>query len=471
MVKLAILNQPSRSEMTIPSPVPSSEPRWRWNPDARVVRRSAGDYEIPNFATGQTLSVSQEVGAVISRFSGLSIPFALPPALPDATLSALKKGRYLIEAEAFDAYQATTLRRISAMLEGSHGFIIMPTEKCNFRCTYCYESFEKGRMSPANVEALTKAIHLAASKADHFSLGFFGGEPLLCPDLLLHFSSEAFSIMRRRGLPYAAGVSTNASLLTLDLFKKLLAVGVVSYQISIDGDRELHDRQRVTAGGARTFDEIVANVRALKEVDDPFSVIVRCNVHEDDFERVEKLFRSPDLAALRGDPRFIVDIHTIWASDKKEVTVEKSGCSVPMQRQLEYFALNRKLEELGMTTVPYRKLPSLLSGACYAGKPNWFVVGPDLALYKCTVVFDREENRLGRIREDGALQIDLDKNRLWTGSNALTDGGCNNCHYRVPCGGLACPLTRFTDGSKQCPSMRSPTQLSRWADSRPTTAR
>ena len=25
--------------------------------------------------------------------------------------------------------------------------ILMPTEQCNFRCTYCYESFSNGRMS------------------------------------------------------------------------------------------------------------------------------------------------------------------------------------------------------------------------------------------------------------------------------------------------------------------------------------
>ena len=27
--------------------------------------------------------------------------------------------------------------------------IILPTEKCNFRCTYCYEDFELGKMPEA----------------------------------------------------------------------------------------------------------------------------------------------------------------------------------------------------------------------------------------------------------------------------------------------------------------------------------
>lgn len=109
-----------------------------------------------------------------------------------------------------------------------------------------------------------------------------------------------------------------------------------------------------------------------------------------------------------------------------------------------------------------------LSVACYAGKPNWFVVGPDLTLYKCTVVFDREDNRVGRVLPDGTFELDHAKNELWTGSNAQTDTSCGTCHLRVPCSGLACPLTRFTQGHKACPDHKSMERLRAWAINRPT---
>jgi hypothetical protein len=32
--------------------------------------------------------------------------------------------------------------------------ILLPTEKCNFRCTYCYEDFELGRMKESTILAL-----------------------------------------------------------------------------------------------------------------------------------------------------------------------------------------------------------------------------------------------------------------------------------------------------------------------------
>jgi uncharacterized protein len=36
---------------------------------------------------------------------------------------------------------------IVEFLSSSAALCIMPTEKCNLRCTYCYEGFERGRMS------------------------------------------------------------------------------------------------------------------------------------------------------------------------------------------------------------------------------------------------------------------------------------------------------------------------------------
>jgi hypothetical protein len=37
------------------------------------------------------------------------------------------------------------------------------------------------------------------------------------------------------------------------------------------------------------------------------------------------------------------------------------------------------------------------------------------------VVFDRDDNRVGKILADGTLALDQAKNELWTGSNAQTD--------------------------------------------------
>lgn len=457
-----------------PAPIPATDPdakRWRWSADAKLLPAAGGRYLVRNFANGTITEIDAAEGRLLSQISGLTFAFQIPTGVPPALVDKLSRRKVLLPPGELADYDEGIRASIGRALQRTHGLIIMPTGKCNFRCTYCYETFEQGRMAEASAEALAKAIDRIAGSAERFGLGFFGGEPLMCSDLVLRFSRQAFRSLASRGLPYAAGISTNASYLTPELFEQLLDAGVVSYQISIDGDRALHDRQRVTVAGKPTFDRIVGHLKHMAELKDDFVCIVRCNSRPEDMPRVMALFEGDDLRFLRGDPRFMVDLHTIWSSDRKEVVdgaSHDSGCGSEVTRPLDIYFYNRELEARGLRTSAYGNPTSPLSVACYAGKPNWFVVGPDLTLYKCTVVFDHDDNRVGKILADGTFALDQAKNELWTGSNAQTDTSCGTCHLRVPCSGLACPLTRFTQGHKACPPPKSIDRLRAWSMNRPT---
>lgn len=467
--ELPILRQESNS-VSIFSQSDQNEgnkPLWRWNPDAKLVKTDNGQVLLVNYANDFRLTLSHDIGKTVSFVSGLSIPFTIPADLPgDVSESLIDTGFLLLDAD-FSKYQAMIRERLENSLRNSHGLIIMPTEKCNFRCTYCYEDFLRGRMSDANADILSRAIARIATTADSFSLSFFGGEPLLCSDLIIRFSSEAFQLMKERQLSYSAGVATNGFLLDNDLFEELLDVGVVSYQITIDGSQELHDQQRRTASGQSTFERIISNINQMREVDADFWCVVRCNVQKQNYQDVLALFEQGDLSNIRDDKRFLIDVHEIWASDGVDMfsAEEAASCLSSLSRNMDYYSLNKQIESLGFSTMTYAPdSHGALSSACYAGKPNWFVVGPNLALYKCTVVFNRDENKLGYIKEDGSFAVNELKNRLWTGSNVLTDTGCSSCHYRVPCGGIACPLTRFAEGSKTCPEIKQPANFQKWAN-------
>lgn len=456
-----------------PAPLPPRDPdakRWRWSADAKLLPAANGRYLVRNFANGTVTEIDAAEGKLLSQVSGLAFAFQLPAGVPPELAAKLSRRKVLIAPDEQAAYEDGIRASIARALERTHGLIIMPTGKCNFRCTYCYETYEQGRMSEASVEALSKAIDRIAGSVDRFGLGFFGGEPLMCSDLVLKFSRQAFRNLASRNLPYGAGISTNGHYLTPELFEQLLDAGVITYQISIDGDRALHDRQRVTVKGGPTFDRIIGHLKHMAGRKDDFVCAVRCNSRPEDMPRVMALFEGDDLRFLRGDPRFMVDLHTIWSSDRNEVVdgaSHDSGCGSSVTRPLDIYFYNKELEARGVRTTTYSNPTLPLSRACYAGKPNWFVVGPDLTLYKCTVVFDRDENRVGKINADGTFALDQAKNELWTGSNAQTDTSCGTCHMRVPCSGIACPLTRFTQGHKACPDHKSLERLRAWSMHRP----
>lgn len=446
---------------------------YRWSPDAKFLKRSDGRGIGVNFATGSKIVFDPDSTARISSFSGITFPFQIDQDLDPSDRSRLIENGFLIAEDEFEDLNRRILEAVRAVSEESSGLIIMPTEKCNFRCTYCYESFEKGRMRPERVEALSAAIRDRVKTARSFSLGFFGGEPLLCSDIVLRLAREGLEACAKRGIQFAASMSTNASLLTPDLFDQLVGAGLVFFQVTLDGDRELHDRQRVTVKGKGTFDQIVSNLRAMAATDHQFTVGLRCNVHADDNGRILDLFEMGDLEFMRNDPRFIVDVHQIWSSDRNTMDVGKKaegcvskdeGCVTGLKAGMDRYMLNAELTRRGLATVDYDAVPGLLGRACYAGKKNWFVVGADLALYKCTVVFDNPKNKVGTIAADGSFVVDEGLNRLWTGSNTQTDSGCGSCYLRVPCGGLACPLARFTSGIKGCLELRDSGNLKTWAE-------
>jgi uncharacterized protein len=46
--------------------------------------------------------------------------------------------------------------------------ILLPTEHCNFRCTYCYEDFSIGRMTPEIIDSIKRLIDRRLDGLKHF---------------------------------------------------------------------------------------------------------------------------------------------------------------------------------------------------------------------------------------------------------------------------------------------------------------
>jgi uncharacterized protein len=93
--------------------------------------------------------------------------------------------------------------------------------------------------------------------------------------------------------------------------------------------------------------------------------------------------------------------------------------------------------------------------ACYAARPFNFIVGASGKLMKCTVALDKEDsNVVGRLTENGNLEIDRDKLALWTEPAFESDSKCQKCVILPACQGLHCPLVRMEENRSPCGSVR-----------------
>ena len=82
-------------------------------------------------------------------------------------------------------------------------------------------------------------------------------------------------------IDYSADIVTNGFFLTKEVFEKLLSWEVRQYMVTIDGVQAVHDSRRHMAGGQGTFERIVENLKAIRDVDGQFDMTIRVNFDED----------------------------------------------------------------------------------------------------------------------------------------------------------------------------------------------
>jgi radical SAM protein with 4Fe4S-binding SPASM domain len=117
------------------------------------------------------------------------------------------------------------------------------TDRCNLSCTHCYSRSGPGRTTEGELttaEALAVIDDLAGMGVP--LILFTGGEPLVREDLW-----DLACHARGRGLKMA--LSTNGTLITPEVARKIKACGIEYAGISLDGARaETHDRFRNSPG-------------------------------------------------------------------------------------------------------------------------------------------------------------------------------------------------------------------------------
>ena len=126
-------------------------------------------------------------------------------------------------------------------------FTLHLTQDCNLDCRYCYEKHTPARMDARTADAACALLFSYGHKTNGFSL--FGGEPLLCRDVIERVLAECARRTRETGGRVSYKITTNGLLLD-ESFLRLADENDVSIALSHDG--LLQDAQRVTKDGNGT---------------------------------------------------------------------------------------------------------------------------------------------------------------------------------------------------------------------------
>jgi uncharacterized protein len=139
---------------------------------------------------------------------------------------------------------------------------------CNFACVYCYEGSLKGAaaMSDATADQLVTSLvaRFTAGNKKRFILDFYGGEPLLYTRRIRYLAERIKPAIEALGGLFEFTLVTNGSLLTRAVVEELVALGLVSVKVTIDGTMDNHDRFRPFKDGGGSWSVIVDNLLACR---------------------------------------------------------------------------------------------------------------------------------------------------------------------------------------------------------------
>lgn len=238
------------------------------------LREVAGgsDVFLMNTFTDAQLVVGADVASLLDRFTHAApVPLdALSPEERDAIATLADQG-FLVPDRATERQKLDAFFREVRDSEEQLRVTVLTTMQCNFACDYCIQGdhgdYNKtaGKMSLESAARVAQWIEsrLDETGASKFVLTLFGGEPLLNLPVAYDLSERLWAAAQARRVTMQINVITNGLLLTPEVVDRLLPFGLNVVKITLDGDRDTHNRMRPLRGGQGTFDKIISNIRKV----------------------------------------------------------------------------------------------------------------------------------------------------------------------------------------------------------------
>jgi uncharacterized protein len=310
---------------------------------------------------------------------------------------------------------------------------LAPTIQCNFRCTYCFETHRQEVISPTVEADLMRFIAHNAEGTRAITTTWFGGEPLLHPDIIERIQRFTNDLGAARGLEVTRGIVTNGYFLTEDVIRRLLALGHWEMvQVTLDGLPAIHNTRRVLVGGQGTWDRIIVNCRTAQDMG--LRINLRVNVDRRNVTMVgallDRLLEEGILPGASISLGFVTDSTTACSHVKDAVLSDQERARISIWFEGEM--LRRNL-------LPSGGLPSPLCGPmCSVESKRGFVIAPSGLIFKCWHQIDgSEEQAIGHVSGIPVPNAAAELSR-WTRYDPATRKGCSNCTALPMCQG-GCP--------------------------------
>lgn len=324
----------------------------------------------------------------------------------------------------------------------SVSLLIKPaSSSCNMRCRYCFYADVASRREVANygimpLEHLEQIVRKVLEYADgEASFGFQGGEPTLAG---LDFFRRLVELQKKyntRGTVIHNALQTNGLSMNEE-WARFLHDNHFLVGLSLDGNKEVHDKYRKDANGEGTFDRVLAASRMMDRYQVEYNILSTVNLDvAKNIERIYYFFKKqkfhylqfiPCLDELNGQPReysltaeaygeFLIRLFKLWYVD----------LSTGKPVSIRYF------DNLVMMLGGYPPESCGMAGVC----GSYYMVEADGSVYPCDF-YVTDEWRIGNILTDGLDEMRTSEPaRRFLELSRPVAAACRECPYYRLCRG------------------------------------
>jgi uncharacterized protein len=369
----------------------------------RVPLQARDEVFLMNTITDAQLVVSSDVAALLDRSDLAS---SRPTDEEREAMDLLWDNGFLVEGRDADRNRLDQYLTEVKSNKDELNVTVLTTLQCNFACDYCFQGdhgdYNKhaDKMSPEMGARVADWIEREMDRVrpERVLLTFFGGEPLLNLPVMYSLAERAWRDTHARGIKLYVNIITNGLLLTPDVVDRMLPFGLNGIKITLDGDRDTHNRMRPLRGGQGTFDRIVENVRAVagkvrialggnfdESSVDSFPALLEFLKAQDFADKLSKIFFKPVIRMEPVSAKGIIPLTPIAAKEKLNGTCMTSVGSGAGKACDSCNVLDDKLTFLRQETKRhgFPTHDGVHNGPCHVHMQHAHTIGPDGSLYAC----------------------------------------------------------------------------------------
>lgn len=385
-----------------------------------------------NTLTHSFFRLTKELGRKIEHLSGDLD--GLRDALP-AYFDKLVNSGFVVDDD-FDELEAVRKHHSDNVNKKDYFLIVLPTLNCNYSCWYCIQDHIPSLMSEATMEAIKRHIEymIDVEKIDSLRLEWFGGEPFMFFDRVIEpLSRYAIELCEKRGVSFINSATTNGYFIMPKISGKLKELKFKQFQITLDGEKQFHDKVKFTKNCDSTFEHVLRNINDILASNDEASIILRINYTHETFT-----------------PNIVEQVNQFISSD-----VRKRVCIVPKKVWQEnvdkdFSPVITEILDLFSQSGYFvqRWNPNMDYMPCYVNGKYYNTISYNGHVHKCTACDDLyDPNPRGILKPDGTIEWKDGFDEKCT-QPTFENERCLACKRLPVCMGL-CPR-EFLGGKNYC---------------------